>query len=109
MKDLTLSTDTPAYRAIREYWSKSRSIETTATIERGDRLALNSVGDSIKEYNLTIVLPFNKWLATQGASIRNNKDNTRTYGVDSYNVACGTDELEFDTEANMVAFLLRWS
>lgn len=106
MKNLTLSTDTAAYRSLREYWLElSRDSTISSTKSSGS----NIPRDYTNQYNLKIISPFKQWLATHGISIRDNKDSTIIYGVDSYNVACGTDELEFDTEANMVAFLLRWS
>lgn len=104
--ELTISTDTDAYRAVRQYWTE-KVIHAANIASKSSESNLHR--DYINQYNLKIISPFKQWLATQGVSIRDNKDSTIIYGVDSYNVACGVDQLEFDTEADLVAFLLRWS
>ena len=95
---LTVSTETPAYFNARAYWAKLR-IDTVSWMDR----------DFHNEYATAVVAPFHAWLAEQGAVIVSRRSADYTYGVDSYDVAIGHDVLQFDSDAEQVMFLIRWT
>lgn len=94
MTKLKLSTDSDAYVNARTYYAENCS-----------NPVLPYLG-----YQAQVVMPFYRWLATQDATVSHHfRDPLQQYGVDSYDVAVGTDVLEFSTEHSMLMFLLRWS
>ena len=92
-----LSTNSDSYIGARKWWS-SYSIDVVKPVYSDI---------SLGNWQVMIVKPFRDWLATQGCRIVEHGDSE--CAVDSYNVAVGIDELEFETEMDRTAFLLRWS
>lgn len=97
---LTLSTKSEHYANAKKYYEES------VTTVRPHRFWLNS-GHS--DYNEAIVQPFYQWLATQGGRVVWNRRDNTLYGLDSYNIAPGSDVLEFESGTDLMMFVLRWS
>lgn len=103
MSDLSLSTDSVFYLNARDHWRLGRLDDTVNHTYHVDR--------NIDDYHSTIVKPFHDWLKlTQHCIIFKpySREEYKNYGVDSYNVAVGTDRLVFDTEQDLNMFVLRW-
>lgn len=96
-----LSTDTAAYVNARYHWANVAKQD----LEQYRRCFHNPGSD----YGEDVVQPFHVWLATQHCRIVDGREAGRSYGVDSYNVAVGTDYLEFDTAQDLSFFVLRWT
>jgi hypothetical protein len=106
MNDLELNSRHQAYLNARNYWATT--IRTSAVDERLEHIK-KTIQESIRSYHDVVVEPFHDWLKTQGVAVVNRKLSDKMYGVDSYNVAVGTDVLEFVDAQSKVIFLLRWS
>jgi len=101
--DLTVDTDSEVYQNAIAYWANLD--ENRSKWNKKWQSAVTAAND----YKNLVVEPFHQWLASQGATVSNNKKPTDLYMVDSYNIAQGIDVLLFDTEQNKLIFLLRWS
>jgi hypothetical protein len=101
--DLTVVTDSAVYQNATNYWANLD--ENRSKWNKEWQSAVIAAND----YKNLVLEPFHLWLASQGATVSNNKKPTDLYMVDSYNIAQGIDVLLFDTEQNKLMFLLRWS
>ena len=101
--NLTVVTDSEVYQNATNYWA---NLDENRNKWNKEWL---SAYDAVNDYKNLVLEPFHLWLASQGATVSDNKNPTRLYMVDSYNIAQGIDVLLFDTEQNKLMFLLRWS
>lgn len=88
---LILSTNSHAYINARNHWIN----ETSDLYTHVFTTAPEAIND------------FHHWLKKQGVSI--NQQHYMRVVIDSMGVAIGIDTMEFDTDANKLIFLLRWS
>jgi len=100
--DRLLSTESSAYLNARAYYA---SVTLKARSRSQDRILWGDTAD----YDSSIVEPFQTWLAEQGGTIVRCRSEDRVYGIDSYNVAVGTDMIEFHRQNDMLLFVLKWS
>jgi hypothetical protein len=98
---IQLSTNSQAYANARLWYSSN-------CVVSGTGYHGTTFGD-LKSYEQTVVQPFHVWLADQGCQIGRNQLTRVMFGVDSYEVAVGQDQMEFECDIDLTAFLLRWS
>jgi hypothetical protein len=107
---LKLPTNNKAYRNAREYWT----IENDEAMNLSGYISGYHSEDMVLLFKSEVICQFILWLQSQGATIIHNKPpnnySSDSYhnNLDSYSVAIGIDELEFDTEENLILFILRW-
>lgn len=96
---MILKSDSTQYINARNYWSENKLKDNS----------LLSTRYNSNEYYSLVVKPFRDWLREQGCEILMIRDESMTYGIDSYEVAIGWDILVFESEKDFTVFLLKWS
>lgn len=103
---MRIETDSAAYLNARKYWFEHHGHQHDDQVYRA---GTNTYYRARYDYYQTVVKPFREWLSSQGCQIETNRIYGHEYGVDSYEVAVGTDYLKFESEQEYTMFLLKWS
>jgi hypothetical protein len=104
VSQLTLKTEHEYYLNARDHWAQSRRDYWLKPNSR--RLSPFNTN----RYRDEVVRPFHAWLKEQGCQVKIlNQDRDIYWGSDSYNVTLGRDVLEFDSQQELTAFVLRWA